>query len=480
MRRAALPPLAIAIGIACAACSGSGGKGAQLGKVTIQLVVPPAGSPDPMQGAATFTVSVLDSAGTVVATKSFGASQAITMPGLPQGTHRTVTLEAFDSGNTRISHGRTLPFDFVDGQTLTLSMYFARSNSFNAVHGTDVARIGASAAVLGDGRVLIAGGLVGTTASTAAEVYDPIADSAAATGAMGAGHSFTSAVALDPNVILVAAGLHDTSGTPAGAADVFVYDSVSHAGAWAPSVPAMATPRRNACGAALGGDRAVVAGGSDAGGTALDTVEVFTWGGTGASSSWTTPGNAMANPRDGCIALPVAADIAAIGGGGDLSGGGGATNKDMQLFHATGGTFNNGGQLSNAAQQPAVLPLSATSWLIAGGIGTNNGQLSTKTSLVTWNGSNTSSSNGPSLPNAQRRGGGGIGGDGRALLVGGDTDNSLSGFTPVDAALAYDVAGGSITALGTTAGATASAVVIPLGDQTSLVVTDLGARRYNP
>jgi hypothetical protein len=467
MRRVLLPLTILAAG-----CSG-GSKGGSDGRVNVQLLLPATGSPDPLTGVDHFTVSVLNG-GTVVTSQDFGATEALVIHGLTEGTGRTVRLEAFDAGNGRLAHGQTTAFDFVKGSTVDESLYFATDDSFNRVHGTAAARSGASSALLPDGRVLIAGGLSSGAAVKTTAIYDPVTDTVAAGPDMKAAHAFAVTLALDANTTLVAGGTSD--GTAAiGDTDVFVYQASSHSGSWTAGLTAMASPRHDACGAALGADRAVVGGGND-GATNFDTLEVFSW--TGVTGFWSAVPTAMAHPRHGCIALGIGTDLAVVGAGDD----GATSQKDAQLYtwDAGGGALTNAGQFQDSVSLPGVVKIGTAKWLVFGG--QTNANDTKNTSIVTISGgNNVSASPADALPSAQRRGGGGLLSSGTALLTGGDTGTGAT-VTPADRSVLYDISGNSMSATGAAAtpGPSVTGDAFALPDGTAIVITDAGPFRYNP
>ncbi len=70
-----------------------------------------------------------------------------------------------------------------------------------------IGRGGAAAAALADGRVLVAGGQIGGSSFTAsAELYDPVAQSWTATGAMATPRVYAAAAPLPDGRVLVVGG----------------------------------------------------------------------------------------------------------------------------------------------------------------------------------------------------------------------------------------------------------------------------------
>src|SRR5205085_7415644 len=126
--------------------------------------------------------------------------------GLGEGTGRVVRLEGYDPANRLLSRGNTSPTDFRNGASITVTMWFAVVNDFSGVHGATVGREGPAVAALSDGRVLVAGGLVGGTAVAGAEIYDPQSDTVAAAASMTTAHAFAASMTVGTDLVLVAGG----------------------------------------------------------------------------------------------------------------------------------------------------------------------------------------------------------------------------------------------------------------------------------
>lgn len=181
------------------------------------------------------------------------------------------------------------------------------------------ARFEHTATLLGDGRVLIAGGLgpngddLATLASV--ELYDPAADTFLDTNEMADGRANHAAVALsDRQVLVVGGGGGERGDSSLATAEVFD----ARQGSWE-RVGALAAARRGATATRLEGGRVLVAGGELVrGGTrrSLDTAEVF----DPKTDAW-APAGSMSCPRsehaavllDGGGVLLVAGDAALPG-----------------------------------------------------------------------------------------------------------------------------------------------------------------------
>ncbi len=138
-----------------------------------------------------------------------------------------------------------------------------------------------SATLLGDGRILVAGGYVEgpTTATTAASIYDPETDRWSEVNSMNTARRHHQATVLDNGRVLVVGGI-TTEGDPTATAEIFNPAS----GGWS-ATASMSDPRPGMVFAELADGRVLVAGGQGGqrGTTALATAEVYdpesgTWG----------------------------------------------------------------------------------------------------------------------------------------------------------------------------------------------------------
>lgn len=175
-------------------------------------------------------------------------------------------------------------------------------------------RWGHSATVLRDGRVLVAGGYTGGGNVTgdllaSAEIYDPARDTWTPTGAMVAARTFHSAALLPDGKVLVAGGRGcPTRGCEVASAEL--YDPAT--GTWAATEP-MSVPRSQAASAVLPGrDGDGGAGGRFvvAGGTQSPTAEMY----DPKTSTWSPIGD-MSEPRSNSRLLVLPGGDALIAGG---------------------------------------------------------------------------------------------------------------------------------------------------------------------
>jgi PKD repeat protein len=142
---------------------------------------------------------------------------------IPLSTWRTSPAAAL------LPNGRVLLAGGQDSSNAILTsadIWDPATNTWSATNAMATARTGATATRLADGRILIAGGHNGTGKLGSAEVFDPATQTFSATGALATPRSGHSAVALADGGVLVGGGYTNTSVT----SSLERYDAVS--GTW--------------------------------------------------------------------------------------------------------------------------------------------------------------------------------------------------------------------------------------------------------
>jgi N-acetylneuraminic acid mutarotase len=191
------------------------------------------------------------------------------------------------------------------------------------------ARYGSAAAVLQDGRVLVAGGMyldktVGPRVLDSSELWDPGSGAWSRVGRLAQTRGNASAVVLTDGRVLIVGGIEDDSSAEQASAEV--YDPAS--GRWAPA-GTLATARRGFALIALSDGGALVAGGMTAGGfTRLSSVERF----DPASDTWS-------EAEDLPVAVAGAAGIRLLDGRVLMAGG---SAHDREVTDWDAGTFVSG------------------------------------------------------------------------------------------------------------------------------------------
>lgn len=174
----------------------------------------------------------------------------------------------------------------VNGNALaSTELYDSSTNSFAvttpAMH---TAHDGATATLLPNGKVLIAGGFdVNFNASASTELYDPVTNTfASATPSMNAGRSQALATLLPNGKVLIAGGI-DTNFNPLASTELYNPSTNTFAATTAP----MNTARQNATATVLSNGKVMIAGGLDAGSNPIASIELY----DPATSTFAKPGS---------------------------------------------------------------------------------------------------------------------------------------------------------------------------------------------
>ena len=168
-------------------------------------------------------------------------------------------------------------------------------------------RVGAASVVLGDGRILIAGGVSDAVPTDAVVVVNPADGSHATIGHMVAAREGHTATLLSDGRVLIAGGRVDGLLT----ADLEIFDPVSGSSAL---VASLAEPRAGHAAAPLPDGRVLVAGGTGVNGV-VDTVEIYD-----AENAAAFPMAVhMVSPRTAASATPLLDGRVLIAGGNDGS-----------------------------------------------------------------------------------------------------------------------------------------------------------------
>jgi N-acetylneuraminic acid mutarotase len=206
----------------------------------------------------------------------------------PRSDH-TATL--LPDGKVLVAGGVT--GDYLSGteRVATAEVYDPASGTWSATGSMAKPRVGHTATLLPDGKVLVVGGGDGSSVLATAEVYDPASGTWSATGSMGTPRGAHHAALLLNGQVLVVGGRNDTASMLETAE---VYDPAS--GTWS-ATGSMITPRRTHTVTPLPNGQVLVAGGKEGFPISLpmlETAEVY----DPASGTWSATGS-MTTPRAG-------------------------------------------------------------------------------------------------------------------------------------------------------------------------------------
>jgi N-acetylneuraminic acid mutarotase len=273
---------------------------------------------------------------------------------------------------------------------------------------------GAGAAVLGDGRVLVVGGLSGpssTTALATVEVFDPGSNSWATAAPMLQARAYPATVTLADGSVLVVGG--SRAGVPLGSAERYFPDS----GTWL-SAGSMSAPRTQARATVLRDGRVLVTGGGTEGAPgyrSTNAAEIF----DPMAGTW-TPTTPMSSARAFHTATLLSdGEVLVTGGASIYHGSKGTVVASAEIYDPKSGIWHGAARMSVARYHHTAAPLSDGRVLVAGGWAfTTNSDKSLATAEIYDPAANTWTATG-SMATGRARGSMTPLPDGRVFVVGG-------------------------------------------------------------
>lgn len=445
-----------------------------VGELHIAFLIPP--SFDAALDVALWRISVHTSAGALVTSADVADGEPLRLDNLEPQSGVYVRLQSFDDTSARLGIGRTVLLDLTP-EAADAEMYFAPPESLLEVSGNEAGRSFAAVLPLSDGNVLIAGGVDGDPSNGAddTELYDPRTNTVTDLPNLPVVQRFPAAFSPAPDVLVIAGGLDD-AGDALDITQIFRWNAAASAGTWTVGAT-LSEPRADAAAVALGDGRTLLVAGTSGSGF-LASTDLFAW--DGAAGTW-TPGPVSGLARASAVAFPLGGGRALVAGG--RNNGGALDNVQVYLSDPVGGDTLAGAagdNLRTGRGSPGVLPLSATSWLILGGV-TGAGVPRVSTETLVWDEAldRVDTADAADLPSPRWGGRSGQLADGRFVFVGGSAGAAPYDVAGLDEVLLYE--GGLLTDLGVDTGEpTVTCTIVPLDDGTSLFVTDDDVLRYNP
>ncbi len=301
-------------------------------------------------------------------------------------------------------------------------------------------RSNASVAVLPNGLVLVAGGVIGATALASAELYNPATGIFTITGSLATARQRATATMLANGTVLIAGGTN-TSGSLASAE---IYDPAS--GSFR-ATGSLTSARSHATATLLADGRVLLAGGISAS-ASLASAELY----DASSGQFASTGSLQASRYAATSAL--LPDGRVLIAGGHTTDPSSASIATTEIYDPTNGMFSAGATLTTAREAATATLLANGKVLIAGGVMQSRSQRSAElydpvagTSLATGSMADArDSAIAAALPS------------GMVLLAGGNGASSYLSRAEI-----YDPATGTFSSAGSmlNARAGASAVLLP-------------------
>jgi WD40 repeat protein len=258
-------------------------------------------------------------------------------------------------GAALLPDGRVLVAGGYDGDSLdTAEIFDPKTNSFTAIGATmSTVRYAPGAASLPDGRVLIAGGWNDSNDLTSAEVFDPSTGTFSPVGSMSVPRELPGTASLPDGRVLVVGGYAESDAT----ATTEIFDPRTNT--FTPG-PNMAEQRWAPAVAAISGGRVLIAGGED-GVNDLASSEILN-----TSSGIFSPGGSLPSPTRAAAGASLPQGRALVAGGEDDLG------NDLTralIFDPATSAFSSAGigNLIHERQEPAAVELTDGRVLVVGG-----------------------------------------------------------------------------------------------------------------
>ena len=223
----------------------------------------------------------------------------------------------------------------------------------------NAARHGATATLLGNGKVLIAGGIASNTQTrlASAELYDPATNTFTATGSMHVARDLASAVKLPNGNVLICGG-GDGSGVSLDSSEIYIASGTG-AGTFTAG-PTMKVKRDDATATLLPGGLVLIVGGIN-NDIPIGSAELYNY-----TANTFTLSQSSITPRHFQTANLLASGQVLIAGGVD-SATNASTLKDAQLYDPATDTFAATGAMTTARYYHTATLLQDGRVLMAGG-----------------------------------------------------------------------------------------------------------------
>ena len=257
-----------------------------------------------------------------------------------------------DSSAVLLPNGKVMMAGgYSSGPIAAAEVYDPVAGTWAATTSLVTARYYNTVTLLANGKVLVAGGTTGT-ATTSTELYDVTSGSWAATNAMTTGR-FRPAATLLPNGKVLVAGGQAASGVT-NSAEIFDPSNST----WTVTGPLAASRNQHTI-TLLANGKALVAGGFN-GSNPTNGAELF----DSSTGTWTSTGSLNAG-RHSHTATVLADGRVVVAGGQDAVG----TISSAEIYYPSAGAWTNTGSLATARKNHSATLLPNGKVLVAGGQG---------------------------------------------------------------------------------------------------------------
>ena len=269
----------------------------------------------------------------------------------------SLVQDRYDPTATLLGNGDLLVaggLDLSGGAVAQAELYDPSTATFAPTGVMLSARVQHTATLLGTGEVLFAGGLDSTgNPLSAAELYDPSSGSFGQAGAMAHARSRHSATELEDGTVLIAGGVG--SGGPVSATELYSSQSAGFA-----EGGAMITARADHTATLLPNGLVLISGGVDANGNPIGAAELY----DPASASFSATGS-MITARTGHTATLLEDGTVLIVGGTDASG---SAIFGAEIYNPASAGFTAAASMISARSLHTATLLADSTVLIAGGV----------------------------------------------------------------------------------------------------------------
>ena len=283
----------------------------------------------------------------------------------------------------------------------------------------NVARVSAQSVLLSNGTVLTIGGCInndclGSTTGSA-EIYNPANGTWTSTGSMVKSRAEFVAALLPNGKVLVAGGCtaYNANGCTAGTAAAEIYNPTT--GKWN-STGAMRAARMSTTATLLPNGNVLIAGGQTAANDALGSSELY----SPAKGSFTLTGK-LITPRSGHTATLLANGKVLMAGGENVNG---VSIAKAELYDPASGTYSATGNMPATRQEHRAAMLPNGSVLVSGGNRVTPNSTTVLATCAIYNPGNGTWTTASSLKNARVDHTSTVLANGHVLDAGGDNNNN--------------------------------------------------------